>query len=78
MIDDLWHFQNVYFSNNIFDINSRNQMRKVQKGRQRGNRPVRVLLPQLNLFLTNKSDRERKYAGVERISSAIGIYNYLC
>ena len=45
MIDDLWHFQNVYFSNNIFDINSRNQMRKVQKGRQRGNRPVRILLP---------------------------------
>ena len=34
VIDDLWHFQNMYFSNNIFDINSRNQMRKVQKGHQ--------------------------------------------
>ena len=42
---DFWHLQNIHFSNNIFDINSRNKMRKAQKGYQRVTRTMRVLLP---------------------------------
>ena len=64
VIAGFWHFQYIHFSNNVFDINSRNQMRKVRKVYQRVSRIMRVLLLQLNLFLTNKSDWERKYTGL--------------